>query len=491
MAKKIFLSYSRKDKEFARKIANDLDKAGHDIWWDIRDIEGGDRWAKEIQDGIKESEILAIILSPNAIASEWVEKEFIFASKRGMKIVPLLYEHCELPIWLLNLQYIDIIRENYALNFHQILESFEKHGRRRGDIKPEITPVGKRIIRISPHWFLLAIIALLVILVGVLLRPLPFSLFAPTNTATLKPTETNTSTVTMTVTSTPIPPTETETPTPSPTDVDKETAVPSSTSTPSPPPSGTPTEEGLAPLITDTSGTEMLLVASGSFLMGSDSGNSDEKPAHIINLADYYIDKYEVTNADYKTCVNEFACKLPKTTVFYISSQYRNHPVVFVSWESAVEFCEWRDARLPTEAEWEKAARGTDGYNYPWGNIFDGNALNYCDMACENTWADKGSRDRYTMTAPIGTYPEGQSLYGIFDMSGNATEWVADWYDRNYYNESPLLNPLGSESGIYRVLRGGSWYDRKTDVRTFQRSFLRPEVAYNYTGFRCAASVNE
>ena len=116
MAKNIFLSYSRKDKAFARKLAKDLENAGHVVWWDLTHIDGGDRWAREIEEGINQSEILAVIVSPNSINSEWVEKEFIFASKRGMKIVPLLYEHCELPIWLLNLQYVDIVGMNYAKN---------------------------------------------------------------------------------------------------------------------------------------------------------------------------------------------------------------------------------------------------------------------------------------------------------------------------------------------------------------------------------------
>ena len=145
MAKKIFLSYSRKDKAFVKKIAKDLNEAGYDVWWDLTDIEGGDRWARKIQEGINQSEILAVVVSPNSIASEWVEKEFAFASRRKMKIVPLLYEECELPIWLLNLQYIDIIGANYARNFHEILDTFERYGRRTGDVKPLPVNVRKKI----------------------------------------------------------------------------------------------------------------------------------------------------------------------------------------------------------------------------------------------------------------------------------------------------------------------------------------------------------
>ena len=495
MKKKIFLSYSHKDKVFAKKIATDLKKAGYKVWWDISAIEGGDRWAKEIQDGINGSDILALIVSPSSIISEWVEKEFIFASRRGMKIVPLLYAHCELPIWLLNLQYIDLIGdENYAQNFQQVIESFEKYGRREGDAKALPPKKNTPISGISSSWLLLSIITILIVLLGAyftFLQPQVTPAIQPTNTKIALSTKTNIPISTATETNTSIPVTETKTgmPTLKPTGVDEETPIPSQTATRTPAPSETPTLDGLAPVKTDASGAEMLLVEAGTFLMGSDASAADEKPAHIVNLSDYYIDKYEVTNADYKICVDSLACSLPKTTTFYISSIYRNHPVVFVNWEKASEYCEWRDARLPTEAEWEKAARSSETLNYPWGNVFNGNALNFCDLECSYDWADKSYRDRYTMTAPIGTYPDGASAYGVFDMAGNVSEWVADWYADDYYPNSPTLDPLGPESGIYRVLRGGSWYDRKLNLRTFKRIQLRPNVSYNYTGFRCAGDA--
>ena len=494
MARNIFLSYSRKDKDFAKKVAEDLEEAGHDVWWDITDIDGGDRWAKEIQEGLNQSQILVLIVSSNSVVSEWVEKEFLYASSRNMKIVPLIYEHCDLPIWLLNLQYIDISGENYDINFQQILEACEKFGRRSGDAKASPSKISARLTHISPYWLLLLISTFLAIIVTVLLTSPSVKPVAPT------PTSSNTSIPTSSNTSTPIPTdtnTHTSTPTiekgtktPTPTDEATETLVPSQTSAP-PSPSETPTFIGLAPAKTDTSGAEMLLVKAGTFFMGKDTSETDERPAHIVNLDDYYIDKYEVTNADYKVCVDELACDLPKTTTFYVSPTYRNHPVVFVSWENAVAYCEWREARLPTEAEWEKAARGTDAHNYPWGNEFDGDALNFCDVECEYSWADKGARDYYTTTAPVGLFPKGASVYGVLDMAGNIAEWVADWYAEDYYENSPILNPLGPESGTYRVLRGGSWYHRKYDVRTFKRDKLRPNVAYNYTGFRCAADAEQ
>ncbi len=491
MSKKIFISYSHKDKKLTEKIAKDLEKVGHDVWWDITDLEGGDRWAKEIQEGITRSEVFLIIVSPASIISEWVEKEFIFASNKNMKIIPLLYEACEIPVWLLNLQYIDLREDSYDTNFQQVLNSIENYGRRAGDAKAEPPKFIRKVFTISRYWLLLVIAVFLAIIVLVLLNPFattPISTPTPSNTATQIFTETSEPSAT-TSTNTIIPPTEDETETLAPTDSVEETPVVSQTSTRIPAPSETPTFIGLAPVKTDASGAEMLLVEAGTFFMGKDVSEVDERPAHIVSLSDYYIDKYEVTNADYKVCVDELACALPKTTTFYVSSLYRNHPVTFVSWENANDFCEWRDARLPTEAEWEKAARGTDAYNYPWGNDFNDEALNFCDVECEYSWADKSARDYYTTTAPVGLFPDGASVYGVLDMAGNTAEWVADWYAEDYYENSPILNPLGPETGLRRVLRGGSWYDRKYDVRTFKRDELRPNVAYNYTGFRCAADA--
>lgn len=492
MAKKIFLSYSRNDKTFAEKLAKDLEASGYDVWWDITHIEGGDRWVQEITDGINQSEVFAVIVSPHAVRSEWVEKEFTFASRRGMKIVPLLYEKCELPIWLLNLQYIDLMGANYARNFHEILEAFEKYGRRAGDVKPLPISVRKKIGNLLSSRLFLASLLLLILLIMLFFSPLKALISPPTptpTTSTLTPSPT--ASATPTATQTPIPPTATEkdTPTITPTLLEAGSASPAAMRTPTP--AETATQEGLASVIQDESGAEMALVEKGAFLMGSDAGEHDEKPAHIVQLGDYYIDRYEVSNRDYKACVDALACDLPRNTIFYVSSLYRDHPAVFVNWADANAYCEWRGAHLPTEAEWEKAARGTESLIYPWGSLFDRSAVNFCDAGCEYSWADSGAFDRYTQTAPVGSYPSGASPYGALDMAGNAAEWVADWYGDDYYQNSPVENPLGAASGKYRVLRGGSWYNRKTNLRTYRRSQLDPAASYNYTGFRCALRAEE
>ena len=209
--------------------------------------------------------------------------------------------------------------------------------------------------------------------------------------------------------------------------------------------------------ITPTTGTNDLLtlapevtinlirIPAGEFLMGSDA-YPDEKPQHKVTLDEYWLGKYPVTNTQYGVYAQAsgLAWSMP--------SGKEQHPVVNVSWEDAAAFCAWatrstgRQVKLPTEAQWEKAARGADGRKYPWGNEAP-------DKTRCNFNGEVGG------TTPVGKYsPKGDSPYGAADMAGNVWEWVADWYDRSYYAKSPASNPQGPASGSGRVVRGGSWY---------------------------------
>ena len=267
-----------------------------------------------------------------------------------------------------------------------------------------------------------------------------------------------------------------------------------------PPPTDTPTASA-TPRFTptpeageerDVQGGPLVYVSAGEFTMGSSDGHENEKPVHTVYLDAFWIDKYEVTNTQYATCLNAGACKTPSQNNSYTRSsyfgnpQFNSYPVIYVSWNDAVAFCGWAQKRLPTEAEWEKAARGTDARTYPWGNTWDGGRVNFCDENCQLDWKGKNADDGYADTSPVGNYLNGASPYGAMDMAGNVWEWVADWYGSNYYKSSPKNNPKGPDSGDLRVLRGGAWYFTQDSVRATVRDHIYPGSAYNYVGFRCA-----
>ena len=206
------------------------------------------------------------------------------------------------------------------------------------------------------------------------------------------------------------------------------------------------------------------------------NADGDEKPQHTVYLDAFWIDRTEVTNEMYRRCVQAGACTEPAHSRRYGSVEYRKHPVMGVSWVQAVEYCTWAGRRLPTEAEWEKAARGTDGSLYPWGSDApDPSRLNFNHLVEDTT--------------QVGNYPAGASPYGALDMAGNVWEWVADGYDEDYYTKSPYENPLGGTSVNQRVLRGGSWSTQADNVRVSNRFWAFP--GRNDTdGFRCARSGN-
>jgi formylglycine-generating enzyme required for sulfatase activity len=225
---------------------------------------------------------------------------------------------------------------------------------------------------------------------------------------------------------------------------------------------------------------EMAFVPAGDFVMGTNDGLSAEKPMHTVFLEAFWIDKFEVTNAQYKQCANAGKCEPPRQTsttrsAYYGNPQYDNFPVIYVSWNGARIYCEWAGKRLPTEAEWERAARGQDGRLFPWGSAWDGTKANSWD-----------STPRVGDTTAVGSYLSGVSPSGTFDMAGNVSEWVADWYNATYYANSPRHNPKGPDSGNMRVTRGGSWSDVQYGVRVTTRRSVSSSGGQEGIGFRCA-----
>ena len=243
----------------------------------------------------------------------------------------------------------------------------------------------------------------------------------------------------------------------------------------------------------ETMDSYMILIPGGEFEMGDhfDIGDADEKPITEIILDDFYIDKFEVTNSSYKNCVDQGGCKAPRQFdsqthfEYYGTRQFANYPVIYVSWEDAQNYCKWRGGRLPTELEWEKAARGPDGWQYPWGDEFETGRANYCGGA---VFCPGEPDDGYKDTAPVDAFEEGASPYGAYQMAGNVNEWTADWYDKNYYSglSDGDENPPGPTGGQLRVIRGGSFGLNAQKLRSSNRGSNSPSAVSEFDGIRCA-----
>jgi formylglycine-generating enzyme required for sulfatase activity len=319
----VFISYSSKDRDFAERLAADLKASGAGVWFDQWEIKVGDSITQKINDGIHDNDYLAVVLSPDSVASPWVRKELNAAmmkelNRRSVFVLPILYRDCEIPSLIADKRYADF-RKSYEFGFSEVLKVLTP---------PEFEP-------------------------------------------------------------------------------------------------------------------EMVLIPAGEFLMGSDpsvdkDARDNEQPQHTLSLPDYYLAKTPVTNAQYAAFVQATTYhrqpggwehgKPPKGR--------EDHPVVNVTWHDAVTYCRWlsevtgRPYRLPSEAEWEKGARGSDGRIYPWGNQWDAKRCNT---------RESGKRD----TTPVGAFPEGASPYGLLDMAGNVWEWT-----RSVYKSYPT--PLMMAARIWR-----------------------------------------
>ena len=263
--------------------------------------------------------------------------------------------------------------------------------------------------------------------------------------------------------------------------------------------------------------TEMIFIPPGEFFMGAPAGSHalpDEQPERRVYVSGFWIDRYEVTNADYFRFVQATGHRPPANAkdaaTLWDAGQplpgIEHHPVVNVSWDDAVTFCRWRSKRLPTEAEWEKAARGAHRRMYPWGDDWDhslANSASYWDgrkiefssgVEWDDFWLrgegatlskEKGIKGE-VLTLPVGSFPAGASPYGLLDMAGNAAEWIQDWYNPNYYKEAALSDPTGPDRGAIRGMRGGSWLKPAVSLRTTDRDWGTIDSRPSGTGFRCA-----
>ncbi|HEY9075746.1 MAG TPA: SUMF1/EgtB/PvdO family nonheme iron enzyme [Anaerolineaceae bacterium] len=308
-----------------------------------------------------------------------------------------------------------------------------------------------------------------------------------------------------------LPPTSTKAaPTAAPTFPPSSTPVP--TKDLQPPPCTKKGETWVSP----ADGATLVCVPEGSFLMGSNAYDADDdaKPAHTVALDAYWIDQAEVTNSQFEAFVNAtgYLTEAQKGVTSYYYNQARkawekesgaswkmpkgpgsnlagraDFPVVLMSWQDADTYCRSVGRRLPTEAEWEKAARGTDARKYPWGDEFPN-----CTLANFNKTGTTGGTD-YCVgdVLKVGSLPRGSSPYGAWDMVGNVSEWVADWYSSTYYKSSPVQNPKGPSSGRGHIYRGGNWSFGSVHMLVYRRMYLEMNVIYDFMGFRCAVSAGK
>lgn len=439
----IFISYNHKDAEYARKLANALRGKGFDIWIDAA-IEYGSEWPLELQEHLDACEALVVIMTPASYASKWVQNELNRAMRKSKPVFPLLLDGDEPWLSVEATQYTDVRGGKLpSEDFYQLLaseisptKSTSASTTRAKPVKSFRLPTNSIAIGVA-----IVVLGLAAFWGGQFLKRAPDPI--PTSVPTL-----------------------TFTPEPTPTAVFTEAAEPTAILISQP--------ETVSELVSPRDGMVLIPVPAGPFRMGSNNGSQDERPIHQVTLAEYWIDKTEVTNQMYKVCVQSGACEEPTNLKYYSKD---NYPVVYVNWYNAEAYCEWAGRRLPTEAQWEKAARGSSESILPWEGALDCLHANFGGCTGE--------------LKAVGSYPEGISPYGALDMLGNVWEWVYDKFDQDYYVQSPSEDPAGPISGKHHILRGAAW--DTTDPKSLRITFRYnrdPNSTGSSYGFRCATSVS-
>lgn len=444
----IFISYSHDNTAYVEKLIARLQQEGFSPWIDER-IEYGDLWPQELQRRLDVCSAFIVIMTRDAFESPWVQNELSRAQSRDKPIYPLLLDG---EVWLSvqAIQYSDV---------------------RSGDLPPD--SFFEQLAQVVPRPFRSPVVAS---------PSLPTTSTPPTPTPAV-----------------PVTP-------PAP---DNRASKSSAHPAPRPPNTSDRPEPAfrqrllqialvLAVLalaaalvvvfsrdcppkncVTSTPSTKnMVKISEGDFIMGEDSELAlpDAKPVHEVFLDTYWIDLYEVTNEQYANFVRQTHHRSPwKGDTFPPGDE--NLPVVNVNWYDADSYCRFVNKRLPTEAQWEKAARGTGELHFPWGNSWN------------STKANASQSDNGSLQA-VGSYPTGVSPYGVFDMAGNVWEWTEDWYESDYYSFSPRRNPEGPTMGATKVMRGGAWPDDQSMAHTFFRQgVFQPVYASPVIGFRCVCTT--
>jgi formylglycine-generating enzyme required for sulfatase activity len=451
---RIFLCHAKEDKPWVRELYHRLKDDGYSPWLDEEDLLPGQSWWAEIKKVLSDPYNLVVVcLSCNSVTKRGVVQREI---KRALDVleempedtiylIPARMEDCQVPDGLSDLHWVDLFEPG----------GFEKlKGALDFEIDRRLAPKeaeNKQTQHVWRQWPPMALAGLLVVvLVGLVAVWLSGSGGRLIGTARAPVV---------------VAPPRTETPT--------ITIAPQ-------PASPAPTLGIGSTLVREKDGMVMVYVPGGTFQMGSPVGDSDEQPVHTVTLDSFWIDRTEVTNDQYERCAADGTCIRASQSSsstrdsYYGDSQYNDYPAIRLDWNDAKTYCEWIGGRLPTEAEWEYAARGPEGHIYPWGNDPpDGTLANY--------------GGRVGDTTKVGSYPDGESWVGALDMAGNVWEWVNDWYAGNYYAASQSKNPTGPSAGVLKVIRGGSWY-YIPDIRPANRVPEGTYVREVNIGFRCAVA---
>jgi formylglycine-generating enzyme required for sulfatase activity len=487
---RVFISYSRRDLAFVEQLAADLKAAGLDVWYDLSGLQGGSRWSREIEKAIRDSQYVLVVLSPDSVASKWVEEEFLYASELNKKIIPLLYKQCGIPFGYRTLHFIEVRESKYERNFNELLRALDTQPfmlkKPPVSMQEESSPEKSKIVpkpeqkknnlklnmRAVAGLFGLATL----IIAGIVGIPYMAEIFSKlpkaTATATEIPRPFNATEASFISKAAPTQASQTATASVLSTNVTIEDTQAA--------------ESQLPNKITDIFGVEMVLVPEGEFIMGSND-EIQTQPVHKVFLDSFYIDRYEVSNGSYLGCEKDGKCMPPLQTnsnthpSYYGNPEFDKFPVIFVTWDMATSYCKWRFAQLPTEAQWEKAARGEDGRTYPWGEGVDCTRANYYDPYRDELCVGDATA--------VGSFESDKSPYDVYDMAGNVSEWVADYYSETYYQISPFINPLGPVSGEERVVRGGAWGVNINIARPTFRLGRNPITADEGGGFRCAKNA--
>lgn len=534
---KVFLCHAKEDKPTVRELYRQLTAEGWmDVWLDEIKLLPGQEWDIEIEKAVEQADVVIVCLSNKSVDKEgYVQKELRFVlniadekPEGTIFVVPLRLDDCAVPRRIRAWQYVDYFpKSNQAWAYQRLIESLKLRAGKIGiaiedeqlkaerelkakeereriatqkaeaervalekaeatrKAKAERDQVARQKVEERKRALAETIRKInfnrVFMIGGIIVAAFIFFFIAKSLSNNL-----------------PTSPSPTETPTIPTVTVTSQVAVTLPTSTEIQiPPTATPEQPIITPIPTlgigssiESDGVTMMYVPAGNFIMGY--YGYDAGPAHTVYLDAYYIDKYEATNAAYQRCVYAGACNPPKHNYsnthvsYYGNSEFGDYPVIYVDWSMAKTYCEWRGNKLPTEAQWEKAARGTDGRDLPWGDPINwddfwkdcSSFMNYYCGGGNNTWAGD--------TTKVGSYEKGKSPYGLYDMAGNVSEWINDWYSHTYYQSSPSSNPLGPDTGQYRVMRGGSWYGGGFGAVT--RDWNDSTNTSYSLGFRCAKS---